>query len=58
MTGTTATPEREFEGQIHCWDYNDGLYLWRSKDMKDWEAMGRIWSFDEDAADWQKKEVR
>ncbi|MGO1521118.1 MAG: family 43 glycosylhydrolase [Sphingobacterium sp.] len=55
MTGTTATPEREFEGQIHCWDYNDGLYLWRSKDMKDWEAMGRIWSFDEDAADWQKK---
>ena len=56
MTGTTATPERYFpNGNIHCWDYNDGLYLWKSKDMKSWEAEGRIWSFDNDAADWQKK---
>lgn len=55
MTGTTASPGREFDGQIHCWDYNDGLYLWRSLDMKNWEDMGRIWSFDKDAADWQKK---
>lgn len=58
MTGTTATPGREFpEGRIHCWDYNDGLYLWRSKDLKDWESMGLIWSFEKDAADWQKKGV-
>ena len=35
MTGTTATPERHFPGQLHCWDWNDGLYLWRSKDMVD-----------------------
>lgn len=56
MTGTTATPGRVFPtGNIHCWDYNDGLYLWRSKDMKQWEAMGLIWSFDKDAAMWQKK---
>lgn len=56
MTGTTATPGRYFPtGNIHCWDYNDGLYLWRSKDMKQWEAMGLIWSFDKDAAAWQKK---
>nr|WP_294906214.1 family 43 glycosylhydrolase [uncultured Lacibacter sp.] len=56
MTGTTATPGRHFPtGNIHCWDYNDGLYLWRSKDMKQWEAMGLIWSFDKDAAAWQKK---
>ncbi|WP_134091293.1 family 43 glycosylhydrolase [Olivibacter sp. XZL3] len=55
LTGTTATPGRKFPGQVHCWDYNDGLYLWRSADLENWEAMGRIWSFDEDAADWQKK---
>jgi len=55
LTGTTATPDRVFPGQIHCWDYNDGLYLWRSKDLKNWEAKGLIWSFDKDAAFWQKK---
>ena len=56
MTGTTAAPGRYFpNGNIHCWDYNDGLYLWKSKDMKDWQAMGSVWSFDKDAADWQKK---
>jgi len=56
LTGTTATPDRVFpEGRVHCWDYNDGLYMWKSKDMKNWESMGLIWSFDADAADWQKK---
>lgn len=54
LTGTTATPGREFSGQVHCWDYNDGLYLWRSPDLKQWEPLGRIWSFDNDAAAWQK----
>jgi len=54
LTGTTATPGRKFPGQVHCWDYNDGLYLWRSPDLKHWEPMGRIWSFDDDAAAWQK----
>ncbi|SFO84592.1 Glycosyl hydrolases family 43 [Chitinophaga sp. YR627] len=56
MTGTTATPGRVFPaGRVHCWDYNDGLYLWRSKNMQQWESMGRIWSFDKDAAAWQQK---
>lgn len=55
LTGTTATPGRVFPGQKHCWDYNDGLYLWRSKDLKSWESMGLIWSFDKDAAAWQKR---
>ncbi|MCG8698266.1 MAG: family 43 glycosylhydrolase, partial [Bacteroidales bacterium] len=53
MVGTTADPDRKFVGQKHCWDYNDGLYMWRSKDMKTWESRGRIWSYDEDAT-WQK----
>ncbi|MFD2888708.1 family 43 glycosylhydrolase [Chitinophaga cymbidii] len=55
MTGTTATPGREFpSGRVHCWDYNDGLYMWKSRDLKQWEPMGLIWSFDKDAADWQR----
>ena len=58
MTGTTATPGRVFPfGRIHCWDYNDGLYMWKSKDLKQWEPMGLIWSFDKDAADWQKNGI-
>jgi len=56
MTGTTATPGRVFPGgRVHCWDYNDGLYMWRSKDLQQWEPMGLIWSFDKDAAPWQQK---
>jgi beta-xylosidase len=56
MTGTTATPGRIFpRGVVHCWDYNDGLYMWRSKDLKQWESLGLIWGFDRDGADWQKK---
>lgn len=55
MTGTTATPGRKFpNGILHCWDYNDGIYLWKSKDMKIWHEIGLIWSFDKDAATWQK----
>lgn len=53
MTGTTADPNRRFVGQTHCWDWNDGLYLWRSKDMKKWESMGLIWSMEKDGT-WQK----
>lgn len=54
ITGTTSTPDRYFPGQRHCWDWNDGLYLWRSKDMKSWEARGQIWSMEKDGT-WQKK---
>lgn len=55
MTGTTASPGRVFDGATHCWDYNDGIYLWSSSDLKQWQSLGRIWSFDQDAAPWQKK---
>ena len=54
MTGSTAAPERKFAGQIHCWDWNDGLYLWRSSDMESWEALGRIWSVEDDGT-WQSE---
>jgi beta-xylosidase len=56
MTGTTATPGRVFpSGQVHCWDYNDGVYMWRSKNLRQWEPMGLVWGFDRDAAPWQRK---
>lgn len=56
MTGTTATPGRVFpSGQVHCWDYNDGLYMWRSKNLRQWQPMGLVWGFDRDAAPWQRK---
>ena len=54
LTGTTAAPGRKFAGQPHCWDWNDGIYLWRSTDLKNWESMGPVWTFDKDAI-WQKE---
>ena len=54
LTGTTADLNRYYPGQVHCWDWNDGIYLWRSKDMKSWESQGMIWSIEKDGS-WQKK---
>lgn len=48
LTGTTAAP-----GKAHCWDWNDGIRLWRSRDLRKWEDMGIVWSLDRDAT-WQK----
>lgn len=53
MIGTTSDPDRKFVGQQHCWDWNDGLYLFRSANMKDWEPLGLIWSMEKDGT-WQK----
>ena len=46
ITGTTSTPRPLLSGTETFWDWNDGLYLWRSKDMKSWEARGQIWSME------------
>lgn len=51
LTGTTAAP-----GKTHSWDWNDGLHLWRSLDLKNWEHLGLIWSLDRDAT-WQGRPV-
>lgn len=57
LVGTTVTAGRDFKGGlVHSWDYNDGIYLWQSADMKSWKKLGLIWSFDKDAT-WQKKGV-
>jgi hypothetical protein len=55
LTGTTADPHRQFDERgPHCWDWNDGIYLWRSKNLKTWEALGLVWSLDKDAT-WQSR---
>ncbi len=30
------------------WDFNDGIELWRSADLKKWDYAGEVWSFDKD----------
>ncbi len=44
------------------WHANDGVELWKSRDLKQWVYMGLVWSFEQDAT-WQqwrfhKKAVR
>lgn len=36
------------------WHFNDGVELWVSEDLKKWDYMGLVWSFEEDAT-WQKE---
>ena len=36
------------------WDFNDGIELWRSADLKKWDYVGGVWSFDKDGT-WEKR---
>ena len=36
------------------WDHNDGIKIWKSSDLKNWESLGTVWTFDNDAT-WQKE---
>src|SRR5262249_40857395 len=45
MTGSTGD---------NIWDRNDGIELWRSKDLRAWEYRGVIWNVDRDGT-WQKQ---
>ena len=35
------------------WDHNDGVEIWRSPDLKKWDYLGLVWSFEKDAT-WEK----
>lgn len=35
------------------WHFNDGVELWKSPDLKNWEYMGLVWSFEKDGT-WEK----
>ncbi|MGA2229386.1 MAG: family 43 glycosylhydrolase [Tepidisphaeraceae bacterium] len=45
MTGSTGD---------NIWDRNDGIELWRSSDLQQWDYLGLVWSFERDAT-WQKQ---
>ena len=44
MTGSTGD---------NIWAVNDGVELWRSKDLRDWAYLGLVWSIERDGA-WEK----
>lgn len=41
-------------GVPNFWYVNEGIRIWRSKDLKTWEPLGLVWSFEKDAS-WQKE---
>jgi len=54
LTGTTLSPQNSNPNQTHSPQlWNDGLRLWRSKDLVAWEPLGLVWSLDRDAT-WQR----
>jgi beta-xylosidase len=45
LTGTTGHPT--------WWQTNEGIRVWKSKDLKKWEPLGFVWSFEKNTT-WQK----
>lgn len=45
LTGTTGHPT--------WWQTNEGIRVWKSRDLKTWEPLGLVWSFEKNAT-WQK----
>jgi beta-xylosidase len=45
LIGTTGHPT--------WWNTNEGVRMWKSRDLKTWDAMGLVWSYEKDSA-WQK----
>lgn len=44
MTGSTGD---------NIWAVNDGVELWRSKDLRDWDYLGLVWSIERDGC-WER----
>ncbi|MCX6937194.1 MAG: family 43 glycosylhydrolase [Verrucomicrobia bacterium] len=47
---TEVAPNNE---NVRGWDRNNGIPLWRSRDLVNWETMGYVWTFEKDST-WQK----
>ncbi len=45
LTGSTGSD---------IWHFNDGVELWVSDNLKDWDYMGLVWTFEKDAT-WEKQ---
>ena len=58
MVGTTERSSFPSEVMVsdnaNGWWFNDGIPLWRSRDLEKWETMGYVWTFEDDAT-WSKK---
>jgi xylan 1,4-beta-xylosidase len=45
LTGTTGT---------NIWVSNEGIHVWKSRDLKKWDPLGLVWSIERDGS-WQKQ---
>ncbi|BDI28447.1 hypothetical protein CCAX7_004980 [Capsulimonas corticalis] len=52
LTGTIDPAD----GHTSMWEANDGVPLWRSKDLIHWTSLGIVWSLERDAT-WSRKWV-
>jgi len=48
LIGTTGHPT--------WWQTNEGIRIWKSKDLKKWDPFGLVWTFEKDGT-WQRKFV-
>lgn len=48
-TGTTRA-----EGEASAFQWNDGIRLWRSRDLTSWEDLGLVWTFERDGT-WENR---
>jgi len=49
LTGTTGNNPGGISDTTSWWYVNEGIRIWKSKDLKKWEPLGLVWSLDKDA---------
>ncbi len=54
LTGTTADNPAGSHDKTGWWYVNEGIRVWKSKDLKNWEPLGLVWSLEKDAT-WAKQ---
>ncbi len=54
LTGTTANNPAGIDDKTGWYYVNEGIRVWKSKDLKEWEPLGLVWSVDKDAT-WAKE---
>ena len=50
LTGTMASRQNQTDFQT-----NDGIWLWKSTDLKTWSPLGQVWSIEKQGTAWQKE---
>jgi beta-xylosidase len=53
LTGTSANNPAGSSDTTGWWHKNEGIRIWNSKDLKNWQPLGLVWSLDKDAT-WAK----